>query len=167
MRERVSEKLWINIRKAAPIAVALAFTLGFSLGNGHSASQPSVPEKILRTLPTPGTASLVRPWGTLYAKRPENQEQGWTPFSAPQGRRVVPPQYQEWQSMPPQEKDNLRHRFEEYRKLPPQDQELYRQRYRQWQQIPPEDRRRIESDIQRWNELSPEQREAIRRLFNR
>ena len=103
----------------------------------------------------------------LYAKRPESREDGYTPFPGLRDPRDTPPQYKEWQSMPPQEKDALRRRMEEYRKLPPQQQELYRQRYRQWQEIPPEDRRRIESDIQRWNELSPQQREAIRRLFNR
>lgn len=113
---------------------------------------------------TPGTQAPK-----LYAKRPEDPEERnvFKLFSREKNRPKFPPQYQEWQSLPPQEKDVMRRRMEEYRSLPPQQQELYRQRWQQWQQIPPEDRRRVESDLQRWKELSPEQREAIRRLFNR
>ncbi len=139
MPESARKRLWETIPKVALVALGLACFLSVFLGNSPM----------------------------LYAKRFENQEQGFSPFSGPQGYRSVPPQYQQWQSMPPQERDALRRRLEEYRNLPPQQQELYKQRYRQWQQIPPEDRQRIESDIQRWNELSPAQREAIRRLFNR
>ncbi len=103
----------------------------------------------------------------LYAKRPDDRQNPSNPLFDFKGRSKPAPQYQEWQSLPPQDKDLLRRRMDEYRSLPPAQQELYRQRWRQWQQMSPEEKRRVESDLQRWNQLSPEEREAIRRLFQR
>ncbi|MEJ5348378.1 MAG: DUF3106 domain-containing protein [Desulfosoma sp.] len=103
----------------------------------------------------------------LYVKRPDDGEKSVNPFFDFKGRSKPAPQYQEWQSLPAQDKDVLRRRMHEYRSLPPAEQELYRQRWRQWQQMSPEEKRRVESDLQRWNQLSPEEREALRRLFQR
>lgn len=167
MPERVGKRLCKKLLRTAPAAMALGCLLGLGAGTLDPAGAASLPSTISGSNAAPDTAFPPHPFGVFYAKRPDNREDGFPPFSGPQDRRRMPPEYQEWQSMPPQEKDALRRRLEEYRNLPPQQQELYKQRYRQWQQIPPEDRQRIESDIQRWNELSPAQREAIRRLFNR
>uniref|UniRef100_A0A832A167 DUF3106 domain-containing protein n=1 Tax=Desulfacinum infernum TaxID=35837 RepID=A0A832A167_9BACT len=167
MRESVCRRLGKKFMKAAPVVLAFAGLLGTVAGKPDSAWAAPLAQEIQAVTAAHKADAPARAWPTLYAKRPESREDGYAPFPGSRDRRDVPPQYQEWQSMPPPERDALRRRLEEYRKLPPQEQELYRQRYRQWQQIPPEDRRRIESDIQRWNELSPDQREAIRRLFNR
>lgn len=136
------------------------------LGSTHAAwgTTSKTPSFFLENLtPRPLFPSASK----FYAKRPNDKEKSASPFSPFSGPSKAAPQYREWQSLPPQEKDVLRRRMEEYRNLPPQQQQLYRQRWQQWQQIPPEERRRVESDLQRWNELSPEQREAIRRLFQR
>jgi hypothetical protein len=153
--------------KAASVALAVACLFGALAGKPDPAQAAPLAQKTQGMTAALKAGASARAWSMLYAKRPENPQDGYAPFPGARDRRNLPPQYQEWQSMPPPEKDALRRRLEEYQKLPPQEQELYRQRYRQWQQIPPEDRRRIESDIQRWHELSPDQREAIRRLFNR
>lgn len=136
------------------------------LGSTHAArgTTSKTPEFFLENL-TPGSFSPSA--SKLYARRPDDREKSANPFSAFSGPPKAGPQYWEWQSLPPQEKDVFRRRMEEYRNLPSQQQQLYRQRWQQWQQIPPEERRRVESDLQRWNELSSEQREAIRRLFQR
>ncbi len=167
MRETALIKLGKKCMRAVAAVIAFACFFGAVSGKPDPAGAAPLPRKSQGMIAAPEAGAPARPWPMLFAKRPEGREDGYAPFAGPRDRRDTPPQYQEWQSMPPQERDALRRRMEEYRKLPPQEQELYRQRYRQWQQIPPEDRRRIESDIQRWNELSPAQREAIRRLFNR
>ncbi|ROQ93175.1 uncharacterized protein DUF3106 [Desulfosoma caldarium] len=113
------------------------------------------------------SGSFVPSRPQFYAKGHDDEKRTSNPFDPFQNASKAPPQYREWQSLPPQQKDVFRRRLKEYKSLPPQQQQLYKKRWQQWQQISPEERRRVESDLQRWNELSPERREAIRRLFNR
>jgi hypothetical protein len=81
--------------------------------------------------------------------------------------RSMDRQYQEWQSLPPEQKEMMRQRMNRYRDLPPQERDLYRRRYQQWQELSPAERDRIQNDLKRWDNLSPQERDAIRRRFGR
>lgn len=147
--------------------IGLLLFLGAMLLGSASCVWAATPKAFASFAEGSASGPFVPSGPQFYAKRPDDQGRTSNPFYPFQNPSKAPPQYREWQSLPPQEKDVFRRRMEEYRSLPPQQQQLYKQRWQQWQQMPPDERRRVESDLQRWNELSPEQREAIRRLFNR
>lgn len=127
-------------------------------------------------LPGESTASIpplkmeppaaIRPGG---AKAPGG---GW-PLMCDRGRgrgeddRSMDRRYQEWQSLPPEQKDMLRKRMDRYKDLSPQERDLYERRHQQWKELPPEERERIREDLKRWENLSPQERDAIRRRFGR
>lgn len=75
--------------------------------------------------------------------------------------------YQEWEQLPPEEKERLRQKWQYYKNLPPREQQLYKNRYEEWKRLPPEERRKIQEKLRNWEELSPEEQEAIRQKFRR
>ena len=81
--------------------------------------------------------------------------------------RSMDRQYQEWQSLPPEQKEMMRQRMNRYRDLSPQERDLYQRRYQQWQELSPDERDRIQKDLKHWENLSPQERDAIRRRFGR
>lgn len=91
----------------------------------------------------------------------------WTQTPSRGDPRRMQRQYQEWQSLPPEQKDAMRRRMDDVNRMPPQERNRYQQRYQQWQQLSPEERRRIENDLQRWDRLSPPERDAIQKRFKR
>ncbi len=70
-----------------------------------------------------------------------------------------------WESLPPEERREMRRRMEQWKELSPQDQQLLKKRYRQWQELSPEERQRMRENLQEWDTLSPQEQERIRRRF--
>lgn len=70
-----------------------------------------------------------------------------------------------WESLPPQERQEMQRRMDRWRELSPQDQQLYRKRYRQWQELAPEERQRMKENLRDWDSLSPSEKERIRKRF--
>ncbi|MGQ9794840.1 DUF3106 domain-containing protein [Desulfosoma sp.] len=163
LRGNGSSSSWHGVRRSRWLFLVLCVLVLSSTHAAWGTTSKTLAFFLENLTPGPFSPSALK----FYAKRPDDREKSVNLFSPFSGPSKAAPQYREWQSLPPQEKDVLRRRLEEYRSLPPQQQQLYRQRWQQWQQIPLEERRRVEFDLQRWNELSPEQREAIRRLFQR
>ena len=83
----------------------------------------------------------------------------------PEERGRMQRQYQEWQSLPPDQRDAMRRRMDDLNRMPPQDRDRMQQRYRQFQQLPQDERRSIEKNLRRWDNLSPQERDSIRRRF--
>ena len=82
------------------------------------------------------------------------------------GRRMDREQEMErWESLPPEERREMRRRMERWKELSPQDQQLLRQRHRQWQELKPEERQRMKENLREWDALSPQDQERIRKRF--
>ncbi len=83
-------------------------------------------------------------------------------------RRIDQRQDQEierWESLPPEERHEMRRRMERWKELSPEDQQLFRRRYQQWQELTPQERQKMRENLHDWNTLSPQQQEQIRRRF--
>ncbi len=83
-------------------------------------------------------------------------------------RRIDQRQEQEierWESLPPEERREMRRRMERWKELSPEDQQLFRRRYQQWQELTPQERQKMRENLHDWNTLSPQQQEQIRRRF--
>ncbi len=115
--------------------------------------------------PVPGASPGIAPHPLYDASSAYGSRPYWTQNSRREDQRRMQRQYQEWQSLPPEQKDAMRRRMDELNRMPPQDRDRYQQRYQQWQQLSPEERRRIENDLQRWDRLSPQERNSIQRRF--
>ncbi|WAC06251.1 MAG: DUF3106 domain-containing protein [Thermodesulfobacteriota bacterium] len=75
--------------------------------------------------------------------------------------------YNEWKSLPPENRRELRHRMDHWRELSPEERTLYQKRYHQFQQLPPDERGRVREKLDRWDNLSPQEKDEIRRTFPR
>ena len=73
--------------------------------------------------------------------------------------------YQEWQSLTPQEKETLRRRMQQLNRMPPQDRRHLQDLNDRWQQLSPTERGQLQRALDNWNNLSPSEKEAIRRRF--
>ncbi len=73
--------------------------------------------------------------------------------------------YQEWQSLTPQEKENLRRRMQQLNRMPPQDRQHLQQLNDRFQRLSPAERNQLQRSLDNWNTLSPSEREAVRRRF--
>lgn len=73
--------------------------------------------------------------------------------------------YQEWQSLTPQEKEILRRRMQQLNRMPPQDRRHLHDLNDRWQQLSPTERGQLQRALDNWNNLSPSEKEAIRRRF--
>jgi hypothetical protein len=73
--------------------------------------------------------------------------------------------YNEWKSLSPENRKELRHRMDHWRELSPGERELYQKRYHQFQQLPPDERGRVREKLDRWDNLSPQEQDEIRRSF--
>jgi len=73
--------------------------------------------------------------------------------------------YQEWQSLTPQEKETLRRRMQQLNRMPPQDRRHLQDLNDRWQQLSPAERGQLQRALDNWNNLSPSEKEAIRRRF--
>ncbi len=142
------------LQPALAVAVALALTAPVRAAS-HASQRYSRPGPLYEIPP-----HLVYGASSAFGSRSD-----WAQNPSREDPRRMQRQYQEWQSLPPEQKDAMRRRMEELNRMPPQDRDRYQQRYRQWQQLPPEDRRRIENDLQRWDRLSPQERDSIQRRF--
>jgi hypothetical protein len=72
-----------------------------------------------------------------------------------------------WESLPPEERLEMRRRMDRWKGLSPQDQQLLRKRYRQWQELAPDERQRMRRNLREWDALSPQEQEQIRKRFQR
>jgi predicted Fe-S protein YdhL (DUF1289 family) len=73
--------------------------------------------------------------------------------------------YQEWQSLTPQEKETLRRRMQQLNRMPPQNRRHLQDLNNRWQQLSPAERGQLQRALDNWNNLSPSEKEAIRRRF--
>jgi hypothetical protein len=73
--------------------------------------------------------------------------------------------YQEWQSLTPQERDTMRHRMNQLNQMPPQDRQHFQRLLNKWQQLSPGERQQIERELDNWDNLPPQERDSIRRRF--
>lgn len=73
---------------------------------------------------------------------------------------------QEWEKLPPQKQNELRHNMDRLKQLPPEDRTLYQKRFEQMQQLPPDQQKEIRSKLREKGRLSPEEKEEIRKKFN-
>jgi len=72
---------------------------------------------------------------------------------------------QEWEKLPPNKQNELRHKMDRFEKLPPEDRTLYQKRFEQMQQLPPDQQKEIRSKLREKGRLSPEDKEEIRKKF--
>ena len=72
---------------------------------------------------------------------------------------------QEWEKLPPQKQNELRHNMDRLKQLPPEDRTLYQKRFKQMQQLPPDERHDIQNKLRRKDRLSPQEKDEIRRKF--
>ena len=84
---------------------------------------------------------------------------------SPKEKNMLDERYREWESLPEQERQRLRHRMKKYKQLPPKERERYQHRYRQWQKLSPDERYMIREKLQKWDSLPPEEKEQIRQRF--
>lgn len=110
-------------------------------------------------------ALLTAPSGVLAFSY--NEKPGHKAFTVTQNQPIPNSRYQEWEQLPPEEKERLRQRWQYYKNLPPREQQLYKNRYEEWKRLPPEERRKIQEKLRNWEELSPEEQEAIRQKFRK
>jgi predicted Fe-S protein YdhL (DUF1289 family) len=73
--------------------------------------------------------------------------------------------FQEWQSLTPQEKETLRRRMQQLNRMPPQDRRHLQDLNNRWQQLSPAERGQLQRALDNWNNLSPSEKDAIRRRF--
>jgi Protein of unknown function (DUF3106) len=73
--------------------------------------------------------------------------------------------FQEWQSLTPQEKETLRRRMQQLNRMPPQDRRHLQDLNNRWQQLSPAERGQLQRALDNWNNLAPSEKEAIRRKF--
>lgn len=73
--------------------------------------------------------------------------------------------YQEWQSLTPQEKETLRRRMQQLNRMPPQDRRHLQDLNDRWQQLSPTERGQLQRALDNWNNLTPSEKETIRRKF--
>ena len=73
--------------------------------------------------------------------------------------------YQEWQSLTPQEKETLRRRMKQLNRMPPQNRRQLQDLNDRWQRLSPAERGQLQRALDNWNNLSPSEKEAIRRRF--
>ena len=71
----------------------------------------------------------------------------------------------EWQSLTPQERDNLRRKWNRFNRKPDQDRQDIEHLHDNWQQLSPDERRQIERALESWDSLPDQERESIRRRF--
>src|SRR4030042_2530591 len=69
------------------------------------------------------------------------------------------------ESLPPEERREMRRRMDRWKELSPQDQQLLRKRHQQWQELAPEEQQRMRENLRQWDALSPQQQEQIRKRF--
>ena len=72
---------------------------------------------------------------------------------------------QEWENLPPQKQNELRHNMDRLKKLPPEDRTLYQKRFEQMQQLPPDQQKDIRNKLREKDRLSPEEKQEIRKRF--
>jgi hypothetical protein len=137
-------------------SISLVFSMTVLAGPSTPRIDPSSAPPYVIAAPPGGGAS------TGFGGRPY-----WTQTPSREDPRRMQRQYQEWQSLPPEQKDAMRRRMDDVNRMPPQERDRYQQRYQQWQQLSPEERRRIENDLQRWDRLSPQERDSIQKRFKR
>ncbi|MBN2468873.1 MAG: DUF3106 domain-containing protein [Deltaproteobacteria bacterium] len=130
---------------------ALCTPMGFFKGNSDQADQAYRGARIHPPLLVAGGASS--------GKRGKNQ----TLWPSDEGN--LDKKIQEWESLPPEQKNILRHRMNRWKELPPAERKLYRKRYDQLQTLPPHERQRIHKKLDNWNNLTPEEKEEILRRF--
>jgi len=128
--------------------VALAAVLAVS----HSIDAASPPDRFSPSAPLVAANAPVPAW-----------------IQAAQGRgsRSIDENLREWQSLSPEEKEQMRRRMQQLNRMEPEDRRHFQRLFEQWQQLSPQERRQIESALEQWDRLSPEEREAIRRRFRR
>lgn len=73
--------------------------------------------------------------------------------------------YEQWQNLPPDEKETLRRRMNQWNQMSPQERQRYQRRYDQWQQLSPDERGQMHNKLDSWQNLSPDEKEGIRRRF--
>ncbi|MBN2059830.1 MAG: DUF3106 domain-containing protein [Deltaproteobacteria bacterium] len=112
----------------------------------------------------PATVPTEKQFRDEWGKRPLKSAQGDNRLYVTDNREMRR-QYEEWQSLSPEEKKRLRQKMEQWKQIPPDQKELYKKRHQQWQQIDPAEREKLEEKILRWNELPPEERDRIRMKF--
>lgn len=71
----------------------------------------------------------------------------------------------EWESLSPEEKEQLRRRMQQLNRMEPDDRRHFQRLFEKWQQLTPEERRQIEQALDQWDRLSPAEKEAVRRRF--
>lgn len=70
---------------------------------------------------------------------------------------------EDWQSLTPDQRQELRERYRRFQNLSPQEQEQLRQRYERYKELSPERRQKMKERHERLQQLSPQQREQLRR----
>lgn len=73
--------------------------------------------------------------------------------------------YQEWNSLSPEEKAKMRQRMQQLKKMPPRDRQQFDHIFDKWRQIPPEEQRRIQQNLEKWDTLPEQEKQSIRGKF--
>ncbi len=73
--------------------------------------------------------------------------------------------YKQWESLSPEERQELRRRMKRWKQLSPEERQLFRRRHEQWQELSPEERRSIQRKLQKWDKLTPKEQDEIRQRF--
>jgi hypothetical protein len=70
-----------------------------------------------------------------------------------------------WQSLPSDQKKELRERMNQWQDLTPEQKDTYRQRYQKLQELTPGQRKKVEDSLDIWEDLSPTEQDEVRNLF--
>lgn len=72
---------------------------------------------------------------------------------------------QEWDSLLPEEKAQLRRRMQQLKQMPPQDRQQFERIFNKWQQLSPQEQGQVQRSLESWDSLPEPQKQSIRRKF--
>ena len=79
-------------------------------------------------------------------------------LSAPAFSEETKSGYEKWQSMPEDERKQLKEKYHEFQQLSPEEQQKIRDRHKKLKALPPEKQQVIHERFDKFKQLSPEER---------
>ena len=96
---------------------------------------------------------------------PPRSVPAWIQLAQGRGSQSMDQNLREWQTLSPEEKQQMRRRMQQLNRMEPEDRRHFQRLFEKWQQLSPAERRQIERALDRWDRLSPDEREAVRQRF--
>lgn len=72
---------------------------------------------------------------------------------------------QEWDSLSPEEKAQMRRRMQQLKQMPAQDRRQFERIFNKWQQLSPQEQGQVQRSLESWDSLPESQKQSIRRKF--